>query len=281
MAFTGKTAIITGGGSGIGRACALGLGKQGARVAVWDVNGFNAASVADEVKELGVRSLPVRVDVSRTEQIEAATRRTLDEFSHIDILVNAAGVALTPKPLLETTPAELQRVFAINLKGVWHCAQFAARDMIKRRSGRIINIASIAGKVPRLGLGPYCISKAAVIHFTRCLALELAPLWRHYSQCGRTRADAYQLTPKLRPSRDSGTGQGAARADVERRCGAVSPRHPAGEDRRTGGSGGSRHLPGLRRGRLHLWAVSLRGWDGRRKLKSQPTSWRERSARHG
>ena len=89
MAFTGKTAIITGGGSGIGRACALGLGKQGARVAVWDVNGFNAASVADEVKELGVRSLPVRVDVSRTEQIEAATRRTLDEFSRIDILVNA------------------------------------------------------------------------------------------------------------------------------------------------------------------------------------------------
>jgi 2,3-dihydro-2,3-dihydroxybenzoate dehydrogenase len=175
VAFTGKTAIITGGGSGIGRACALGLGKQGARVAVWDVNAATAASVADEVKDLGVRSLSVRVDVSRTEQIEAATRRTLDEFSRIDILVNAAGVALTPKPLLEITPAEFQQVFAINLKGVWHCAQLAARDMITRRSGRIINIASVAGKVPRLGLGPYCISKAAVVHFTRCLALELAP----------------------------------------------------------------------------------------------------------
>jgi NAD(P)-dependent dehydrogenase (short-subunit alcohol dehydrogenase family) len=77
VSFTGKTAIITGGGSGIGRACALGLGKQGARVAVWDVNGVNAASVADEVKDLGVRALPVRVDVSKIEQIEAATRRTL------------------------------------------------------------------------------------------------------------------------------------------------------------------------------------------------------------
>jgi 2,3-dihydro-2,3-dihydroxybenzoate dehydrogenase len=175
VSLTGKTAIITGGGSGIGRACALGLGKQGARVAVWDVNGANAASVADEVKDLGVRALPVRVDVSKFEQIEAATRRTLDEFGRTDILVNCAGIALTPKPLLDTTPEELQRVFAINLKGVWHCAQFAARDMIKRRSGRIINIASIAGKVPRLGLGAYCISKAAVIHFTRCLALELAP----------------------------------------------------------------------------------------------------------
>jgi NAD(P)-dependent dehydrogenase (short-subunit alcohol dehydrogenase family) len=175
MAFTGKTAIITGGGSGIGRACALGLGKQGARVAVWDVNGVNAASVADEVRELGVRALPARVDVAKVEHIETATKRTLDEFGRIDILVNCAGIALTPKPLLETTPEELQRVFAVNLKGVWHCAQLAAHDMIKRRNGRIINIASIAGKVPRLGLGAYCISKAAVLHLTRCLALELAP----------------------------------------------------------------------------------------------------------
>jgi NAD(P)-dependent dehydrogenase (short-subunit alcohol dehydrogenase family) len=175
MSFTGKTAIITGGGSGIGRACGLELGKQGARVAVWDVNGVNAAGVADEVRELGVRTLSVRVDVSKMDQIEAATKRTLDEFGRIDILVNCAGIALAPKPLLDTTPEEFQRVFGINLKGVWHCAQFAARDMIKRRSGRIINIASIAGKVPRMGLGAYCISKAAVIHLTRCLALELAP----------------------------------------------------------------------------------------------------------
>jgi 2,3-dihydro-2,3-dihydroxybenzoate dehydrogenase len=174
MAFTGKTAVITGGGSGIGRACALGLGRQGARVAVWDVNGANAASVSDEVKALGVRALPARVDVAKVEHIEAATKRTLDEFGRIDILVNCAGIALTPKPLLETTPEELQRVFAVNLKGVWHCAQLAARDMITRRSGRIINIASIAGKIPRMGLGPYCISKAAVLHLTRCLALELA-----------------------------------------------------------------------------------------------------------
>jgi 2,3-dihydro-2,3-dihydroxybenzoate dehydrogenase len=175
MAFTGKTAIITGGGSGIGRACGLGLGRQGARVAVWDINGVNAASVADEVKALGVRALPMRVDVSNIQHIEAATQRTLDEFGRIDILVNCAGVALAPKPLLDTTPEEFQRVFAINLKGVWHCAQLAAREMVKRRSGRIINIASTAGKVPRVGLGAYCISKAAVIHLTRCLALELAP----------------------------------------------------------------------------------------------------------
>lgn len=174
MSFTGKTAVITGGGSGIGRACALGLGKQGARVAVWDVNGVNAASVADEVKQLGVRAFSVRVDVSRREQVETAAGRTLDEFGRIDILVNCAGIAQASKSLVETTPEEFQRVFDINLKGVWHCAQLAARDMIKRRSGRIINIASVAGKVPRMGLGAYCISKAAVIHLTRCLALELA-----------------------------------------------------------------------------------------------------------
>jgi 2,3-dihydro-2,3-dihydroxybenzoate dehydrogenase len=175
MAFTGKTAIITGGGSGIGRACALALGKRGARVAVWDVNGVNAASVADEVKDLGVRALQVRVDVAKVEQIEAATQRTLDEFGRIDILVNCAGIALPSKSILDTTSEDLQRVFAVNLKGVWHCTQVAARDMIRRRSGRIVNIASIAGKIPRIGLGAYCISKAAVLHLTRCLALELAP----------------------------------------------------------------------------------------------------------
>lgn len=174
MSFTGRTAVITGGGSGIGRACALGLGKHGARVAVWDVNGVNAASVADEVRDLGVRALPMRVDVSQIEQIDIAAKRTLDEFGRLDILVNCAGIALPSKPLLDTTIEEFQRVFSINLKGVWHCAQVAARDMIKRRSGRIINIASIAGKVPRMGLGAYSISKAAVIHLTRCLALELA-----------------------------------------------------------------------------------------------------------
>ncbi|RPJ19356.1 MAG: SDR family NAD(P)-dependent oxidoreductase, partial [Planctomycetaceae bacterium] len=132
MSFTGKTAIITGGGSGIGRACGLGLGKQGARVAVWDVNSANASSVAEEVKDLGGRALPVRVDVSRIEQIEAATRRTLDEFGRIDILVNCAGIALTPKPLMDTTPEEFQRVFDVNPKGVWHCAKLAASEMIKR-----------------------------------------------------------------------------------------------------------------------------------------------------
>jgi 2,3-dihydro-2,3-dihydroxybenzoate dehydrogenase len=174
MAFTGKTAIITGGGSGIGRACALALGKRGARVAVWDINGVSAASVADEVKELGVRALPARVDVAKVDHIQAAAQRTLDEFGRIDLLVNCAGIALTPKSILDTTPEDLQRVFAVNLKGVWHCAQFAAQDMIKRRSGRIINVASIAGKVPRIGLGAYCVSKAAVLHLTRCLALELA-----------------------------------------------------------------------------------------------------------
>lgn len=174
MAFTGKTAIITGGGSGIGRACALALGKQGARVAVWDVNGVSASGVADEVKALGVRALQARVDVAEVADIETAMRRTLDEFGRVDILVNSAGIALAPKSLLDTTPEDFQRVFAVNLKGVWHCAQLAARDMIKRRSGRIINIASTAGKVPRLGLGAYCISKAAVLHLTRCLALELA-----------------------------------------------------------------------------------------------------------
>jgi 2,3-dihydro-2,3-dihydroxybenzoate dehydrogenase len=174
MSFTGRTAVITGGGSGIGRACAHGLGKLGARVAVWDVNGNNAASVADQVRDLGVRALPIRVDVSQLEQIDTAAKRTLDEFGRIDILVNCAGIALPSKPLLDTTAAEFQRVFATNLKGVWHCAQVGVRDMVKRRSGRIINIASTAGKVPRMGLGAYSISKAAMIHLTRCLALELA-----------------------------------------------------------------------------------------------------------
>ena len=174
MAFTGKTAIITGGGSGIGRTCALALGKQGARVAVWDLNGVNASGVADEVKALGVRALQARVDVAEVGDIETAMRRTLDEFGRVDILVNCAGIALTPKSLLDTTPEDFQRVFAVNLKGVWHCAQLAARDMIRRRSGRIINIASQAGVVGIEERSAYGTSKAGAILLTKVLAIELA-----------------------------------------------------------------------------------------------------------
>jgi NAD(P)-dependent dehydrogenase (short-subunit alcohol dehydrogenase family) len=174
--LSGKVALITGGSRGIGAAVARRFAAAGSQVAIgYHVRGDAAVNLAAEIAGGGGQCLAVQGDITDADAVQRIATDTVARFGRIDILVNCAGIALSPKPLLDTTPEEFQRVFAVNLKGVWHCTQLAARDMIKRRSGRIINIASIAGKVPRIGLGAYCISKAAVIHLTRCLALELAP----------------------------------------------------------------------------------------------------------
>ena len=136
-----KIALVTGAGSGIGRAIALSLAGEGTCLVAADVRQETASATAAAATACGVEALGVALDVTNYGQAQAVVQQAVQRFGRVDILVNCAGIALTPKPLLDTTPEELQRVFAINLKGVWHCAQFAARDMIKRRSGRIINIA--------------------------------------------------------------------------------------------------------------------------------------------
>lgn len=168
-------AVITGGGSGIGRASALRLARQGAFVAVADINGKEAEETAAHIVNNGGRALAVQIDVSDAYSVENAFSQINQSMGPVDILVNSAGI-LVVKPLLEFTLSDWNRLMAINLTGSFLCAQRAARDMAAKGYGRIVNLASISGVRAGVGRVAYGTSKAAIAGLTRQLALELGPL---------------------------------------------------------------------------------------------------------
>lgn len=172
--FTGKTALVTGASSGIGRACARALGAEGARVALAGRRRARLDEVAKELAATGVETLVLEGDV-REEAKCAAWVRAIDErFGAIDALVNAAGV-LGNGSVMETTTAEWRRVMDTNVDALFFMTR-AAAESLKRTKGAIVNVASVAGGVrPYPGLVAYCVSKAAVDMLTRCSALDLAP----------------------------------------------------------------------------------------------------------
>jgi 2,3-dihydro-2,3-dihydroxybenzoate dehydrogenase len=178
MARTGRVAAVTGAASGIGRATALALSRQGAWVALCDRNRAGLDSVASAIQGDGGQARVVELDVS--DQGEAA--RAIDSIAQgrgrLDILVNAAGISSSGPssrgPALAIAEADWDRILDVNLLGTVYCAQAAARHMIRQGSGRIVNIASVAGVIPRINAAAYGVSKAGVRMFTKCLALELA-----------------------------------------------------------------------------------------------------------
>lgn len=173
MIFATKMALVTGAAQGIGKAIALALGREGADVVVADSNLEKLQEVAKEIKSMGRRSLPLSTDVMIRKQVEQMVDRTIDEFGKIDILVNNAGI-LRAAPFLETREEDWDLTLGVNLKGVFLCSQAVAHKMVAQKSGRIVNVASNAGKVPRMNNAAYCASKAGVILLTRVMALELA-----------------------------------------------------------------------------------------------------------
>lgn len=172
--LNGKTALITGAGSGIGRAIALRLAQEGCTIAVLDVDEQGAEETAALVRGQGAKSMVVRCDVSVGADVQRGVGEILHAFEEIDILVNNAGI-IRVGPLLEMPPADWNLVFRINVDGVFNCCQAVAPRMVARRQGRIINIASWFGKVGRPNYGAYSASKFAVIGVTQSLAQELAP----------------------------------------------------------------------------------------------------------
>ncbi len=170
MLLAGKVAIVTGAGSGIGRAIAVGLAGQGAAVVVADVNAETAGNVA---LELGPRAIPIICDVSDTAQVNAMVDAAVKQFGRIDILVNNAGRALG-NLVARMTDEDFDAVFATNVRGTFVCSRAVLQHMIPQRSGVILNTASGLGMNPRPFASAYGASKAAVIHFTRTLALEVA-----------------------------------------------------------------------------------------------------------
>jgi NAD(P)-dependent dehydrogenase (short-subunit alcohol dehydrogenase family) len=174
MSLAGRVAIVTGAGNGIGKAIALALGRAGAHVAAVDVDGGTARVTADAVAALGSRSLALDTDVGDLHAIDRMVRRVMETFGQIDVLVNNAGVTRRAY-IMDLTEQDWDRIMRVNAKGVFFCLQRVAQEMIPRRSGTIINIASIAGKgYAGTSNAIYAASKGSVISLTRTAALQLA-----------------------------------------------------------------------------------------------------------
>ena len=173
MILAGQIAIVTGAGAGIGRACAIALAEAGAHVVAVDINAETADATATAVTEFQRRAIAVQADIGSLADIDRMVQRALEEFGRIDILVNNAGVTRRAD-IMEITEADWDRIHRVNAKGVFFCLQRVAREMIGQRSGRIVNIASIAGK-GYLGTSnaAYAASKGAVISLTKTAAQQL------------------------------------------------------------------------------------------------------------
>jgi NAD(P)-dependent dehydrogenase (short-subunit alcohol dehydrogenase family) len=170
----GKAAIVTGAARGIGRAIATALAREGASVTVVDLNADGAENAAAELRQAGLAAYGAQADVTHKPSVDRLVQETLSRTGRIDVLVNNAGV-VSNTPLLDLGEEEWDRTIAVNLKGVFVCSQSVARVMAGQKSGRIVNISSLAGKVGAPGQAAYCASKHAVLGLTKVLAIDLAP----------------------------------------------------------------------------------------------------------
>lgn len=170
----GKTAVITGAGSGIGAAIARLFAAEGADLALLDLDSAQAERVAADCSAQGVRAIARRVDVTDSDDVRAAMDAAAKELGGLDILVSSAGI-LDETPFLELSPETFDRTLDVDLRGVFLAARWAAPHMVERGGGRIINISSQLGIKGGTGLAHYVSAKAGVIGLTKALALELAP----------------------------------------------------------------------------------------------------------
>ena len=164
-----KVAIVTGGGTGIGRSIAIEFARVGADVVVASRNLENLEKVAAEIKSLGRRALAIATDVRKPEDVDAMVKRTLEEFSRVDILVNNAGAGFNCLPE-DMSPGAWDVIMNIDLRGVFLCSRAAGKVMIQQKKGKIINISSIAGVYGSPMMAHYGAAKAGVINFTKSLA---------------------------------------------------------------------------------------------------------------
>lgn len=169
-----RAAVVSGGARGIGLAIAHRLAASGAKLAIADLDLEAAEAAAEELRAAGHTAIACGVDVTDADQVEQMTQRVVAELGSYDILVCSAGIVGRNAFAWETSPEEFRKVLDVNLTGVWLCNRAALEPMRKSNYGRIINIASIAGKEGNPKLGPYSASKAGVIGMTKSLAKEVA-----------------------------------------------------------------------------------------------------------
>lgn len=175
MELQGKTAVVTGGGRGIGRAIALAYAREGADVCVTARSVDEIQNVAEEIREFGRTGLALQCDVTDRHAVDAMMQSAVDQLGHIDILVNNAGGGLERNPVGEDDPDNWRAVIDVNLTGTYNCSRAALPFLRESGGGKIINVGSGMGHQPRASNSSYNSAKAAVWMFTRCLAMEV---WR-------------------------------------------------------------------------------------------------------
>jgi 2-hydroxycyclohexanecarboxyl-CoA dehydrogenase len=175
--LTNRVAVVTGGANGIGRAAALAFAREGANVAIWDVDETAACKVAAEAAQLGARTLGAQADVARETSVRAAFAKTVETLGPIDHLVHAAaiGSGRFGFPFTNLDPSDWPRVLEVNILGMVHVVHVVAPHLYERRTGTMVFIASVAGQIGSQTDPPYSASKAANINFAQCLAKDLAP----------------------------------------------------------------------------------------------------------
>jgi NAD(P)-dependent dehydrogenase (short-subunit alcohol dehydrogenase family) len=216
--LSGRSALVTGAARGLGRAIAVALAEAGADVALGLRDVSRDGGVADEIRALGRRALPLQMDVTRPAEIEAAVSATVDELGSLDLLVNNAGGGAGLKPVEEVSAADLEHTIDVNLKGTFYACQAVYPPMRARGFGRIVNLSSQAALVALPGEAVYCMTKAAVSHLTRCLAVE----WGRHGITVNAVAPTFIHTPGTKPA----LSDPAFRAEVEERIAAL---HRIGE----------------------------------------------------
>ena len=173
LSLEGKVALITGGARGIGKEIAILFAKEGASIAICDVNLEQAEQTAKEIQDLGRSSVAFKADVTSLTDVQNMVDKILDKSSKLDILINNAGIT-RDNLILRMSEEDWDKVLAVNLKGCFVCTKVASKVMIKQRFGKIINLASIIGIMGNVGQANYAASKAGIIGLTKSVAKELA-----------------------------------------------------------------------------------------------------------
>ena len=173
LSLAKKTAIVSGGSKGIGKAIAMKLAQAGANVVICSRKKENLDSAVNEAELNGLALIPIECNTSNNESIQSVVDHTIEKFDRVDVLVNNAAANPYYGPILNSEDSHWDKIFDVNVKGYFNFAKACSDTMIANNSGKIINVASIAAKTPLEGLGVYNISKAAVVMLTKVLAKEL------------------------------------------------------------------------------------------------------------
>ena len=217
FSLEGRTALVTGAARGLGHAIALALANAGADVALGLRDKRSGDTLSAEIEKLGRRALPLQMDIAKIGEISAAAEQAISHFGQIDILVNNVGVG-PEGPVENVSEAEFDETLAVNLKGTFFTSTTVGRHMIARGYGRIVNMGSQAGLVALPGEAVYCMTKAAISHLTKCMAVE----WGRHNITVNAVAPTFIATPGTAPA----LSNDAFRADVIERIAAL---HRIGE----------------------------------------------------